>query len=121
MKGQMGFLTMLLVLLAAGHAGIVFIVKLNLFLLVENVVLALLYTASILGVVKGFKWGYSLAAIVALFSAGRVSRSIITAAGSLGPLAIQHIPLFVLDLATGLIALHILSCPRRILSSSTNP
>ncbi|MET1102039.1 MAG: hypothetical protein ABWW69_06165 [Pyrodictiaceae archaeon] len=93
-----------LAILVAGHIGILFIADLNRFLVAENIVLALLYIVGAIGVVKGLRWGYALVTVVALFSAGRVSRSIVGLGGEIGELAIQHIPLLALDLVAGLLA-----------------
>jgi hypothetical protein len=98
-------LVALLGLLTAGHIGILFVAELDKFLIIENIVLAILYTTSIAGVLKGHEWGYLLASITALFSAGRVSRSVISPRGEVGELALQHIPLLILDLAAGMLAL----------------
>jgi len=95
----------ILAILVAGHIGILFSADLNRFLVAENIVLALLYIVGIIGVAKGLRWSYALVTIVALFSAGRVSRSIVGSKGEIGELAVQHIPLLLLDLLAGLIAL----------------
>ncbi|BEP17942.1 hypothetical protein PYJP_12940 [Pyrofollis japonicus] len=94
----------LLALLVAGHIGINFVTELEKFLVAENLVLAILYVASIAGIWRGASWGYALVAIVALFSAGRVSRSIVGSRGEIGELAVQHIPLLAIDLIVGIIA-----------------
>ena len=94
----------LLGILIAGHIGILFATELEKFLVAENIALATLYIIGAIGIAKGYTWGYELTAILALFSAGRVSRSIVGARGEVGELAIQHIPLLVLDLAAGIIA-----------------
>ena len=94
-----------LAILIAGHIGILFSADLNRFLVAENIVLATLYIIGAIGVTKGLRWSYALIAVVALFSAGRVSRSIVGSEGEIGELAVQHIPLLALDLAAGLLAL----------------
>ncbi len=95
----------LTLLLVAGHIGILFGAELPRFLVYENIVLAALYSVGLAAAWRGQAWGYTLVAVVALFSAGRVSRSIVGSRGEVGELAVQHVPLLLLDLAVGLLAL----------------
>ena len=100
---------LLTLFLLASHIGINFVAELNRFLVAENVVLATLYAVGLLAFHAGSRWGALLVGVVALFSAGRVSRSIIGSRGEVGELAAQHVPLMLLDLAVGLLGV-LLAC-----------
>jgi len=80
-------------LLAAGYLGINLVTPLPAFLVGENIVLASAYGAAVLLLYRGdcrvLPWLLFLSA----FNVGRVSRSIVTPTGELGPLAVQHLPL----------------------------
>ncbi len=77
-------------------------VALPTFIIVENLVYAAVYLA---GAALYRDPRVRLAvALVAAFNAGRVSRSIVTSVGTMGELALQHLPLFL-----GLLALALVS------------
>ena len=97
----------LTLLLVAGHVGIIFATELPGFLVAENLVLAAVYLAGVAGLLRGQAGLVLVAGVVALYSAGRVSRSIVSPAGQLGELWLQHIPLLLLDLAVGLLGAYI--------------
>ena len=97
----------LTLLLIAGHIGIIFATELPGFLVAENIVLAAIYLAGVAGLLRGQAGLVLAAGIVALYSAGRVSRSIVSPEGQLGELWLQHIPLLLLDLAVGLLGVYI--------------
>ncbi len=65
---------------------------LPLFIMVENLVYAAVLGAAALLYDRGWQVR-AAAALVAAFSAGRVSRSVVTPVGTLGELALQHLPL----------------------------
>ncbi len=77
-------------------------VALPTFIVVENLVYAAVYLAG--AALYGDPRVRLAVALVAAFNAGRVSRSIVTAVGTLGDLAVQHLPLFL-----GLVALALVS------------
>ena len=54
--------------------------------------------------IQGRGWAYPVAAVVAGFNAGRVSRSVVDPTGSPGPLALEHLPLLALVLAVAFLA-----------------
>jgi len=98
----------LALLLAAGHVGIIFATELPGFLVAENVVLAAIYLlGAVLYLARGAAAAALAAGVVAVFSAGRVSRSIVSPEGGLGELWVQHIPLLALDLAVGLLGIYL--------------
>ena len=101
-------LAALLSLLVAGHVGILLAADLEPFLVGENIALAALYGASAALALEGYRLGVALAVGVSLFSAGRVSRSIVGPRGEVGELAARHVPLLAIDLAVGLLGLAML-------------
>jgi len=102
----------LALLLAAGHVGIIFAVSLPPFLVAENVVLAAVYVSgAVLYLVRGLRGAVLAAGLVAVFGAGRVSRSIVSPEGVLGDMWLQHVPLLAADLAVGLLGVA-LGCRR---------
>ncbi len=107
----------LLTLLILGHAGIDLAVYTGVihspgftgFLYAENICFIAAYAAALYGLMRGRRWGPGVAAVVGLFGAGRVSRSIVSPSGAIGYLAVQHVPLLLLDLAVGLLGLVLLA------------
>jgi hypothetical protein len=97
----------LTLLLALGHVGINFGADLPRFLVAENLVLAAIYLAGVAGLLRGSRVAALVAGLVAVYSAGRVSRSIVSPEGQLGELWLQHIPLLALDLAVGLLGVYL--------------
>lgn len=80
------------------------------FIVVENVVWAILYSIALVALhYKGLSW--PLLAIAA-FNAGRVSNAIVTSTGEVGRLALQHIPLFSLLLVLVILSAYVISSSR---------
>jgi hypothetical protein len=67
-----------------------------LFLLLENTAYAVLYAIGLLAMMRSRIGSAYYVAALAWFNTGRVSRTIITPRGELGPLAAEHIPLLTL-------------------------
>ncbi len=109
MAGPLGYLWAgLTLLLALGHVGIIFVSELPEFLVAENIVLAAIYAAgAVMYLLRDSCTAALAAGLVAVFSAGRVSRSIVSPEGMLGELWLQHIPLLALDLAVGLLGVYL--------------
>ena len=80
-------------LLVVGYISINFIVKLPLFLIGENIALAILYSTSIYLTLKKWRWYPLYLLSLSGVNLGRVSRSVITPQGTPAKLALQHIPL----------------------------
>ena len=97
---------LLLTILIVGHLAINVIVELSPFLIAENLVLATLYTIGIHSLRRQLPWSYAYITLIASFSAGRVSRTIISPRGETGDLALQHIPLFLITFATAVTAMY---------------
>ncbi|MFN7106484.1 MAG: hypothetical protein ACK4M3_07900 [Pyrobaculum sp.] len=94
-------LKILLLLLAAGYLAIN-LVGLPPLLVAENMTLAAIYLALAFS-----KWRHAplLTASVALFNAGRVSRTIWSPTAGFGTLAWEHVPLFLYLLLVAAIAI----------------
>ncbi len=98
-------LAALLLLLAVGYLGINF-VGLPPLLVAENVVLAVVYTAFALLVMRRPSRGvYAALLLVAAFNAGRVSRTLWSPVEGFGRLAAEHVPLFVYLMVVAVLAL----------------
>lgn len=81
-------------ILIAGYILINIAVDLPLFLFLQNITYAALYAITILTLYR--RGDPAPLAALSLFNLGRVSRSIIGPDGSIGRLALEHIPLFTL-------------------------
>ena len=100
-------LYILMVLLIIGYISINFIADLERFLVIENIILAIIYCILLLEVIySGGSW-YFLTSVVASFNAGRVSRSIVTPKGEFGELAKEHIPLITLIIVIIIISFYL--------------
>ncbi|MFN3804517.1 MAG: hypothetical protein ACK4SY_05635 [Pyrobaculum sp.] len=90
----------LLLLLSAGYLAIN-LVGLPPLLVAENITLAAIYLA-----LAFLRWRHAalLTALVALFNAGRVSRTIWSPTTGFGGLALEHVPLFLYLLLVAAVA-----------------
>jgi formate/nitrite transporter FocA (FNT family) len=95
-------LTLLLALLVASYVGINLMGGLPAFLVGENLALAAGYALGLALHLRGR--GHLYTASLAWFNAGRVSRSIVSPAGELGSLALQHLPLLALLVLVGVLS-----------------
>lgn len=100
----MDLLKVLVIILVLGYIGINFVAPLPLFLTAENIFYAISYSYLLYQAEKGAKWAYPAMLVLAAFNAGRVSRSLVTPYGTLGPLWLQHVPLELLVLVVALLA-----------------
>ncbi|MCE4601171.1 MAG: hypothetical protein F7C38_06360 [Desulfurococcales archaeon] len=94
-------------LLVIGYVAINFLADLPLFLIAENLIYAVVYAGLLYLSATGNGYAYCLISAVAMFNAGRVSRSVVTPEGGLAELAVEHIPLLALILFVGLLALYL--------------
>ncbi|MDT7888671.1 MAG: hypothetical protein RQ885_06815 [Desulfurococcales archaeon] len=96
-------------LLIIGFLGIVFLIPLPLFLVLENIVVALLLAIGLLLTIKDLRIGLYLLSIVSLVYSGRISRSVISPTGSLLPLWEAHLAVVILLIALGILSMVVLA------------
>ena len=94
----------LTILLVAGYIGVDLMLPLPAFLYYENIAYAVCYAVLGYAFARGRRVE-PLYVLLAGFNAGRVSRTVVTPEGSLGPLALQHVPLLAIVLAVAVLAL----------------
>ncbi len=101
-------LALALAVLAAGYVAVnplLLTVGAPAFLVAENLAYAVAYAALLPGVARGSPRALAAAGALAMFNAGRVSRTVVTPSGQPGPLALEHVPLLALLLLVGALAL----------------
>ena len=81
-------------ILSLMYIGVIFVAPLPRFLVFENIVLAAVYISAAIYL---YRSGCPVPMLViSTFNLGRLSRSIVTPTGEVPPLALSHVPLFML-------------------------
>jgi len=103
--GKVRIIAAISLVLAAGYVGINLATQLPLFLVGENLVYASIYGSAGILLARGRCRVLPILLFASSFNAGRVSRSIVTPTGSLGVLALEHVPLLTALLAVAVLSL----------------
>lgn len=104
----MNFVRVLSVILAVGFIAINIVTPLPLFMVIENITLSILLIGGTILTMGKRNLGLSILAISSLYYSGRISRSVVTPAGTLAPLWEAHVPVFIALVILGVISIAML-------------